>query len=123
MTNSKITERDIYNSILDGSFDVEVLKAFAEKKIAQLDKRNATAKVRAERKRTEGDQLVDAVYAFVTDEPQNRAQIAAAFNAANGTDFSDAKIGARLSKLAREGKVVKQEVKDLGMTYTLADAE
>ena len=119
--SNKITERDIYNSILDGSFDVDVLKAFAEKKIAQLDKRNATAKVRAERKRAEGDQLVDAVLAFVTDEPKNRAQIAAEFNAANGTELSDAKIGARLSKLAREGRVVKQEVKDFGMTYTLAE--
>ena len=118
-----ITERDIYNSILDGTFDIDVLQGFAQKKLAQLDKRNASAKVRAERKRAEGDQLTDAVLAFVTDEPQNRAQIAAAFNAANGTDFSDAKIGARLSKLARGGQIAKAETKEFGMTYTLAHAE
>ena len=118
---NKITERDIYNSILNDSFDVDVLKAFAEKKIAQLDKRNATAKTRAERKRAEGDALIEAVLSFVTAEPKNRAQIAAEFNAATGSELSDAKIGARLSKLAREGRVVKTEVKDLGMTYTLAE--
>lgn len=115
---NKITERDIYNSILDGTFDVETLQGFATKKLAQLDKRNATAKIRAERKRAEGDQLVGAVYEFVTDEPKNRAQIAAEFNAEHGTELSPAKIGARLSKLARNGQIAKIETKEFGMTYT-----
>ena len=118
-----ITERDIYNSILDGSFDIDVLQGFAKKKLAQLDKRNASAKIRAERKRAEGDQLTDEIFGFVTDEPQNRAQIAAAYNAAHGTELSDAKIGARLSKLARAGQIEKAETKEFGMTYTLPHAE
>ena len=120
---NKITERDIYNSILDGSFDLDVLQGFATKKLAQLDKRNVSAAKRAAAKRAAGDELTGAVYSFVTDEPQNRAQIAAAYNAANGTELSDAKIGARLSKLAREGQVMKFETKEFGMTYTLPHAE
>ena len=36
MTN-KITERTLYMSILNDEVDMETLKAFAEKKIAQLD--------------------------------------------------------------------------------------
>ncbi len=116
---NKITERDIYNSILDGTADPNVLKAFAEKKIAQLDKRNASAAKRAAAKRAAGDALTEAILGFVTDEPQNRTQIADAYNAANGTDLSAAKIGARLSKLARDGHIAKQETKELGMTYTL----
>ena len=118
-----ITEREIYNSILDGTYDVDVLCGFATKKLAQLDKRNASAAKRAAAKRAAGDEITNGVYAFVTDEPQNRAQIAAAYNAAHGTELSDAKIGARLSKLTREGKIAKFETKDFGMTYTLPHAE
>ena len=73
MTNTKITERDIYTAILNGTVDTDVLKAFAEKKIAQLDKRNESAKIRAAKKKAEGDQLMDAVFGFITDEAQTRA--------------------------------------------------
>ena len=55
---AKITERDIYNSILNETFDLAVLKEFAEKKLAQLDKRNESAKIRAAKKRAESDELL-----------------------------------------------------------------
>ena len=33
---NKLTERNLYNSILNGNVDVDALRAFAEKKLAQL---------------------------------------------------------------------------------------
>lgn len=114
MTTNKITERDIYNSILDGSFDVDVLKEFAEKKLAQLDRRNESAAKRAAAKRAESDEIAEGVFAVLTDEFQTRAQITEAYNEANDTDLSEAKIGARLNRLFKEERVVKESVKVTG---------
>lgn len=110
---NKITERDIYNSILDGTYDVDVLVDFATKKLAQLDKRNASAKIRAERKRAEGDALMASVLGFVSDEPQSRSDIAAAMIDA-GFEVTDAKVGARLNKLVAAGEIVKANAKVAG---------
>ena len=110
---NKITERDIYNSILDGTYDVDVLVDFATKKLAQLDKRNASAKIRAERKRAEGDALMASVLGFVSDEPQSRSDIAAAMIDA-GFEVTDAKVGARLNKLVVAGEIVKANAKVAG---------
>ena len=128
MANSKITERDIYNSIIDGTADPDVLVEFATKKLAQLDKRNAAAKVRAEKKRAEGDALMASVLGFVTDEPQSRGDIASAMIDA-GFEVTDAKVGARLNKLVAAGEVVKANAKVAGedgksktvVVYSLAE--
>ena len=93
MTNTKITERDIYTAILNGTVDTDVLKAFAEKKLAQLEKRNESAKIRAAKK-------------FITDEAQTRAQITAAM-VAEGFDVTEGKVGARLNKLVANGQIAK----------------
>ena len=106
MTNTKITERDIYTAILNGTVDTDVLKAFAEKKIAQLDKRNESAKIRAAKKKAEGDQLMEVVFGFITDEAQTRAQITAAM-VAEGFDVTEGKVGARLNKLVANGQIAK----------------
>jgi len=106
MTNTKITERDIYTAILNGTVDTDVLKAFAEKKIAQLDKRNESAKIRAAKKKAEGDQLMEAVFGFITDEAQTRAQITTAM-IAEGFDVTEGKVGARLNKLVANGQIAK----------------
>ena len=113
MATSKITERDIYNSILDGSFDVETLKAFAEKKIAQLDKRNASAKARAEKRKAEGDALLATVAGYITDEPKTRAQITAEMVEA-GFEVTEGKVGARLNKLVANGDIAKAKGKVAG---------
>ena len=112
MTNEiKMTERSIYESILDGSFDIDVLKEFAEKKIAQLDKRNATSKARAERKRAESSDVIEAVFALVGTEPQTRDEIA---NAYGDEAMSVAKIGAKLNALVSAGRIEKTNVKVVG---------
>jgi len=62
MANSKITERDIYNAMIDGTIDAETMAEFAEKKLAQLDKRNESAKKRAAKKRAESDELTEKIF-------------------------------------------------------------
>lgn len=105
MTN-KLTERDLYNSILNGNVDADALRAFAEKKLAQLDKRNESAKRRAAVKRTEGDALVETVFNHIGDEAKTRAQITAEL-VAEGFDVTEGKVGARLNKLVAEDRIAK----------------
>ena len=107
---NKITEREIYTSILNGTADQSVLCEFAEKKLAQLDKRNASAKVRAERKRAEGDAVTEGIFGVLTAEPMTRGQVAEAF----GSELSVAKVGARLTKLFNEGRIQKETIKVAG---------
>lgn len=117
----KITERDIYNSILDGSFDIDVLKEFAEKKLAQLDHRNEKAKERAAKKRAESDELLGVVLSYVTEEPQSREDITNAM-IADGHDVTAGKVGYRLTALSKEddGRIVKQEATIPGVDGTKA---
>ena len=118
---AKITERDIYNSILNETFDLAVLKEFAEKKLAQLDKRNESAKIRAAKKRAESDELLEVVLGYVSDEPQSREDI---FNAmiADGHDVTIGKVGYRLTALCKEedGRVVKADATVPGVDGTKA---
>ena len=106
---TKITERDIYNSIIDGTFDTGVLVEFATKKLAQLDHRNLKAKERAAAKRAEGDELMEKVFALVTSDPQSREDIANAL-IADGVDTTVGKVGYRLTALANDGRIEKSEV-------------
>ena len=108
MTTPKITERDIYTSILEGTVDMAVLREFAEKKLGQLDHRNEKAKERAAAKRAEGDELLEVVAGFVTDEPQTREDITNAMIAA-GHEVTAGKVGYRLTVLTREGRIQKAE--------------
>lgn len=105
---NKITEREIYTAMLNGTLDAEVAKEFAEKKIAQLDRRNASAAKRAAAKRAENSGVVDAVYALVGSEPQTRDAIAAAYG---DESMSVAKIGAKLNALVSEGRIEKTTIK------------
>ena len=108
MTNSKITEREIYNSILNGTADQTVLCEFAEKKLAQLDKRNASAAKRAAAKRAEGDVITERVFSVVSAEPMTREAITAALG---DETLSTAKVGARLNTLVKTGRVSKEIAK------------
>ena len=113
MTNSKMTEREIYNSMIDGTIDRDVLVEFAEKKLAQLDKRNASAAKRAAAKRAEGDELTEAVFGFVSDEPQTREDITSAMVEA-GHEVTVGKVQARLTRLFNDGRIAKAKAKVAG---------
>jgi hypothetical protein len=104
---NKITEREIYNSIINGTADQAVLVEFANKKLAQLDKRNVTAKARAERKRAESNEVTEGIFGVLSAERMTREQVAEAF----GGELSVAKVGARLNNLFKDGRVQKETIK------------
>ena len=107
---NKITERELYNSILNGTVDQAVLCDFAEKKLAQLDRRNASAAKRAAVKRAENSGVVAAVYALLGSEPMTRDAVAEAY----GGELSVAKIGAKLNALVADGRIQKTNIKVAG---------
>ena len=112
MTN-KMTEREIYNAMIDGTIDADVMVEFAEKKLAQLDKRNEKAKERAVAKRAEADELTERVMAFVTDEAQTRDDITNAM-IAEGFEVTVGKVQARLTKLVEASRIAKAKAKVVG---------
>ena len=113
MTNTKMTEREIYTAMIDGTIDFTVLKEFGEKKLAQLDKRNASASARAKAKRAEADELTEVVFGIVTDEPKTRDQITAEV-IKSGLDVTVGKVQARLTALIRDERIVKAKAKAVG---------
>lgn len=104
---NKITEREIYNSILNGTVDQAVLCEFAEKKLAQLDKRNASAQRRAAVKRAEGNAITEDIFGILSAERMTREQVAQAY----GSELSVAKVGSRLNQLVEAGRVQKETIK------------
>ena len=104
---NKITEREIYNSILNGTVDQATLCEFAEKKLAQLDKRNASAQRRAAVKRAEGNEITEGIFSVLSAERMTREQVAQAY----GSELSVAKVGSRLNQLVEAGRVQKETIK------------
>ena len=112
MTNSKFTEREIYTAIINGEdLDRDILVDFAEKKLAQLDKRNASAKARNERKQAENSDVIEAVFALLDGEAKTRDEVAEMYNEANDTDLSVAKIGAKLNALFAAERIQTTNIK------------
>ena len=103
---------------------------FCLAQIADLDKKSAKAKERAEKKKAEADVLTDLVYSVMTDEFQTGAEIATAVLAQlpEDTDVTAAKVTARITKLVNADAVVKEQVtvevegkKSKKMAYKLAE--
>ena len=107
---NRLTERDIYNAMINGTIDPDVMAEFAEKKLAQLDRRNATAAKRAAAKRAETDALLETVYGVLGDEPMDRTEIANVL-AEQGVETTLGKITSRLSALVKEGRANKAKAK------------
>ena len=131
----KITKSEKYTMLenilanMEGD-NVPMLVEFVQAEKAALANKAAKAKAKAAEKKTEIDELGNAVLAVVTDEPMGRDQIT------DLVDFEDktvAKVGARLNKLVELGLVAKAETKATSaagkkttrMVYTkvTADAE
>ena len=111
--SNKITEREIYNAMINGTIDADVMVEFATKKLAQLDKRNESAKIRAAKKRAEGNELEALVFGYVTEEGQTRNQITESM-IADGHEVTVGKVQARLTALVEAGKVSKEKGKVAG---------
>lgn len=138
MTTTKITKRDRYNTILTliaaaadagwEGYDFEDLTAFAEKEIAQLDKKSAKAKETAAAKKNEKDELCAIVESVLTGDWQTREQVTAQIE---GEDVTVAKVGYRLTKLCSMNVAEKTETNVAAegekarkvMVYRLCSAE
>lgn len=110
---NKITEREIYTAMINGTIDAGTMRTFAEKKIAQLDKRNEGAKRRAAVKREAGNEMLEVVYSHIGTEPKTRAQITSELTF-DGHEVTVGKVGARLNQLVADGRIVKEKGKVAG---------
>ena len=132
---NRMTKMDKFEMIEDilGNIDgenVDMLIEFVQAEKAALARKAAKAKEKAAEKKTEIDELGEAVLGVLNAEPKTRDEVFALVE-----DFSEevtlAKVGARLTKLVDAGKVVKSEVKGVTasgkkttrMAYALALTE
>ena len=111
MTNTdKLTDRKIYTAIAEGTLedlDADVIAAWAEKKIDQLDRKAAKAKETAAKKKAEGDALTDAIKAALTTEFESIAEIASRIE---GDDVTLSKVSYRLNAAFKAGEIEKGEI-------------
>jgi hypothetical protein len=133
----KITKAQKYAMIeeilgnVDGD-NIDMLIEFVRGEQAALARKATKAKEKAAEKKTEIDELGNAVLGVLTADPMTRDDVFALVEDFSA-DVSIAKVGARLTKLVEAGSVVKSEVKAVTasgkkttrMAYALAltDAE
>lgn len=108
----------VMNATLDQAEQDELLE-FIDKQVETLEKRKQAAAARAEKKREESDALTDAIFAQIGDELITVDEIVVALDS---EEVTRNKVTARLGKLAKAGKIVKDSVKVDGnkrMAYRL----
>ena len=109
--SDKLTDiKAILAQVETTDYDIPALIEFVEGEIAALARKAAKAKEKAAEKKTERDELCEAVYAVLTTEPQTRDQV---FEQIEFEGASLAKVGARLTRLVDLNKVQKSEVKGI----------
>ena len=121
---NKMTKRDCLNALYNlVNVDVEngdILREYIEKELAQLDKRRDAAAKRAEKKKEASDALTEEIYGLLTDTPMTIDEIVLALDT---EDVTTNKVAARLGKLIKADRVVKEAVrvdKRRKMAYRLA---
>lgn len=109
----KMTKVDYFHQLAEIVENAEVenkedILKFIEGSIETLENRKRAAQERAEKKKTEPDELSDAVKAVLTNELQTADAIAAQIE---GEDVTKQKIVSRLTKMVNAGTVRKDTVK------------
>ena len=109
----KITKAQKYEMIEDilGNVDgdnIDMLIEFVQGERAALARKATKAKEKAAEKKTEIDELGNAVLGVLTVDAMTRDDV---FALIEGEDVSIAKVGARLTRLVELGLVAKTEVK------------
>ena len=99
---------DILNTV-DGD-NIDMLIEFVQAEQAALANKAAKAKAKAAEKKTEIDDLGNAVLGVLDGTPKTRDEVFALVEDFSN-DVSVAKVGARLTRLVDAGLVVKTEVK------------
>lgn len=99
------------------------LVAFIDKQLAELEKRKVDAAKRAEKKKAESDELTEEIFDLLGEELTTVDEVVVALD---NEDITRAKVTARLGKLVKEGRIVKEAVKVDGkkrMAYRVAGEE
>lgn len=113
---NNVTKRELYTAIREifentetsiGDITPDMVIEFCDKEIAALDRRAEKARENTAKRKAEGDDMTEAVYAALTDEFATIAAIALA------TDFEDVTVGKvqyRLKTLVDSNRAEKQEI-------------
>ena len=113
---NNVTKRELYTAIREifentetsiGDVTPDMVIEFCDKEIAALDRRAEKARENAAKRKAEGDDMTEAVYAALTDEFATISAIALA------TDFEDVTVGkvqSRLKTLVDSNRAEKQEI-------------
>ncbi len=110
MKSVRVTEREILNSMLNGTITHDMMVEYAKKKLIQLDKRNQVARARAAKKRPARDELTELIFSILTYDPMSREDVLEIVQETN-PEATIGKIGYRLTALTKEipPQVIKQE--------------
>lgn len=106
-----VTKREVLEGLItlaetgECTLAAEDIKTFAEKEIASMDKRAAADKKRREAKAAESDEITEAVYEALTDEPMSAEEILDKL----GLDMPKSKLIPKLTKLVTAERVVKSK--------------
>ena len=94
---------------------------FIDKQVETIEKRKVAAAARAEKKRAEADALTDEIFALMTEDFMTADEIV---DMLDDETITRNKVTARLAKLIKAEKVVKETIKIDGkrkMAYKLAE--
>lgn len=106
-----VTKREVLKGLItlaetgECTLAAEDIKTFAEKEIASMDKRAAADKKRREAKAAESDEITEAVYEALTDEPMSAKEILDKL----GLDMPKSKLIPKLTKLIKDERAVKSK--------------
>ena len=106
-----VTKREVLEGLItlaetgECTLAAEDIKTFAEKEIASMDKRAAADKKRREAKAAESDEITEAVYETLTDEPMSAEEILDKL----GLDMPKGKLIPKLTKLIEAERAVKSK--------------
>lgn len=109
MEEKKITKRDNFveiREVLEKAGEVD-LAAVMSHEIELLDKKAESNKVRAAKRKIEGDELRDTISNILTDDLQTVDEIVEQIDNA---EISKAKVVARLTQLVKIGEAEKEQV-------------
>lgn len=107
----KISKRDILNGLITlattGTCELTDtdIQMYAEKELAAMDKRAEADKKRREAKAAENDEITEAVFAVMTDEPMSAEEILECLD----IDLPKTKLIPKLTKLVGAERVVKSK--------------
>lgn len=109
MEEKKVTKRDNFveiREVLEKAGEVD-LAAVMSHEIELLDKKAESNKVRAAKRKIEGDELRDTISNILTDDLQTVDEIVEQIDNA---EISKAKVVARLTQLVKIGEAEKEQV-------------